>query len=186
MSLGAIAERYAQALYELGVESGKLGVLSDKLRDFADTYEANAELRQALSSPLVGREAADQIITNVAKKLGVPDVGIRGLILMASRGRLVAIRETSDRLTQLCDDKEGVVRAEVTTAAQMPEAYYQELSSKLASAINKKIVLERKVDESLIGGAIARVGDSVLDASVRGRLQKFESDVLSVLSASSV
>jgi F-type H+-transporting ATPase subunit delta len=83
----------------------------------------------------------------------------------------------------MVDLKEGVLRASVTTAAMMPESYYQSLTSKLAAATKKKIVLTREVDEDLVGGAIARIGDTLIDGSIRGKLQKMERSLLSAVTA---
>lgn len=181
MSVGAVAERYAQALFELGDESGTLSSLSDKLREFALTYESSRELRGALNNPVLSIEQRKGLVSEVAKKIGVPEVGIKGLQFMAQRGRLPALSATVERLTELSDEKHGVLRASVTTAVPMSENYYQSLSSQLSLATKKKIVLERSVDEDLVGGAIARVGDMLIDGSVRGKLQKLERDLLSAV-----
>lgn len=184
-SLGAVAERYAQALFELGVESGSLRQLVQKINDFTVTYQSSPELRSVLRDPLVTKEQSQAVLRAVATKLQVPDWGIRGLLLMARRGRLIALPETALRLTQLCDGHEGVLRAHVATARQMTDSYYKEFADRLSAATKKRIILEKSVDASLVGGAIARVGDAVIDASVRGRLDQFEARVLSGLSARS-
>lgn len=181
MSVGAVAERYAQALFELGEESGTLAGLSDKLREFALTYESSRELRGALNNPIVSMEQRKGLVSEVAKKVGVPEIGIKGLQFMAQRGRLPALSATVERLTELSDQKNGILRASVTTATKMPDSYYQALSSQLSAATRKEIVLERSVDEDLVGGAIARVGDMLIDGSVRGKLQKLERDLLSAV-----
>lgn len=183
MSAGAVAERYAQALFELGVESGELGKLAEKIRAFALTYDSNQSLQDTLSNPTMSSDARDAVVRGIAQKLGVSELGIRGLVVMARRGRLPAIAQTATRLIEMCDEKEGIVRASVTTAAKVPESYYQELTSQLQTATNKKVVLERSLDESLVGGAIVRVGDSVVDGSVRGKLEKVERELLAAVSA---
>jgi F-type H+-transporting ATPase subunit delta len=183
MSTGAVAERYAQALFELGVESGTLSALADKLSDFALTYGSSRELRGALNNPVLSNEQRKALVSEVARKLGVPEIGIKGLLFMSQRGRLPALGATVQRLTELADEKNGILRASVTTATSMPESYYQSLSSQLSAATQKKIVLERSVDDDLVGGAIARVGDMLIDGSVRGKLQKLERDLLSAVAA---
>jgi F-type H+-transporting ATPase subunit delta len=177
MSLGAVAERYAHALFELGTESGHLGELSDKLGDFAEVYESSAELRATLTDPTLSAEQKRDVLAGIAKRLSIPDLGLKGLHVMAARGRLGAILATVRRLTELADQQSGLVRAQVTTAVPMPETFYQELCAELERSTRKEIVLKRSVDESLIGGAIAQVGDQVIDGSVRGRLQRAEREI---------
>jgi len=186
MSNGAVAERYAQALFELADEAGELSKLADQIREFAVSYDSNRELSEALSHPTRTTDERDALVRAVAQKVGVSELGIRGLLIMARKGRLPAILATSTRLTELSDEKAGVVRASVTTASKMPESYYQALTSKLEAAMSKKVVLERDIDESLVGGAIARVGDAVVDGSVRGKLERVERDLLSAVSAGSL
>lgn len=185
MSVGAVAERYAQALFELGDETGVLSDLAEKLRDFAHAYESSRELRGALTNPVLSLEERKALVSAMAQRIGVPEIGVRGLQFMAQRGRLPALSATAQRLTELADEKNGILRASVTTAAAMPDSYYQTLTSQLSLATKKRIVLERSVDEDLVGGAIARVGDMLIDGSVRGKLQKLERDLLSAVAAGS-
>jgi len=183
MSASTVAERYAQAIFELGVESGELSALATGLGDFAEAFESNEELKSTLLNPLLPREKLGELISTVGKRLGLSELGIRALRVMSNRGRLSALRETVEHLTQLHDEKEGILRAHVTTAVEMPEAYYKEFSERLERATQRRVVLVRSVDPALVAGAVARVGGAVLDASVQGRLSKFEHDVLKAIAA---
>ncbi len=178
MSAGAIAERYAQALFELGDEAGNLAVLSEKLGYFVNTYETSRQLRSTLRNPTLSDAQQVAILSAVAKKIGVPELGVKGLLVMARRGRLDALGATVARLSELADIKNGVVRASVITAAKMPESYYQSLTTQLQNALKKKVILERSVDTELVGGAIAQVGDMVIDGSIRGQLAKVEREII--------
>lgn len=183
MSHGAVAERYAQAIFELGEESGGLAAVSQKLSDFAATYAANRELSQALNNPVMSPDERRSLIAAVAKKIGVPEIGVQSLYVMAQRGRLPFLEATAARLRELCDDKNGVIRAHVTTATAMSESYYQSLQKQLEAVTKKKVVLEKSTDATLVGGAIAQVGDTVIDSSVRGQLEKVERELLTAIAA---
>jgi F-type H+-transporting ATPase subunit delta len=184
VSAGLVAERYALALYELGTESGQLSALSDKLVAFGETYASSRELQKALSNPTVETAKRETIVTEIARKIGVPELGIKGLVILVRRRRIGAVVAIAARLRSLSDEKAGVIRAEVTTAQKMPEGYYSALASKLAEVTKKKIVLERFEDSSLLGGAVARLGDTVIDGSLSGRLDQAERTILSALSSS--
>jgi F-type H+-transporting ATPase subunit delta len=183
MSVGAVAERYAQALFELGEESGQLSTIAEKVRSFVEVFESSRELRAVLHNPTVKKEERRSLLSAIARRLSVPDVAEKCLLIMADRRRLSALSAMTQRLTEMVDLKEGVLRASVTTAAMMPESYYQSLTSKLAAATKKKIVLTREVDEELVGGAIARIGDTLIDGSIRGKLQKMERSLLAAVTA---
>jgi F-type H+-transporting ATPase subunit delta len=181
MSAGAVAERYAQALFELGNESGELALLTEKLGDFVSSFESNSQFRGILSNPTVSAQERRAVITEVARRLSVPDLGVKGLLVLAERGRLVALGSIIRRLSELADEKNGILRARVTTASVMPESYFQDLSSKIEETTGKKVVFERIVDEALVGGTITQVGDQVIDGSVRGRLDRIERELLSAV-----
>jgi F-type H+-transporting ATPase subunit delta len=183
MSVGAVAERYAQALFELGEEDGSLERMTEQLQAFAAAYEQSKELRSTLNNPILGAEERAGLLTAVAERLGVSPLAVNGLKLMARRRRLPALSAIVTRLTELVDKKSGVLRASVTTAAAMPESYYESLVTQLSSATRKKVILSRSIDEELIGGAIAKVGDTVIDGSIRGKLRVLERDLLSAVVA---
>ncbi len=184
MSEGMVAERYAQALFEIGSESGQLPLLADKMIAFADLYASSRELKKTLENPILDPKARDGILGEVSKRLGLPDIAVKSLMLMGRRGRLSIVVAVASRLRQLSDEKAGVLRAQVTTAQKMPESYYSGITDRLAQITKKKIVLERAEEPSLLGGAIARVGDLVIDGSVRGRLEETERGLVAALSAS--
>lgn len=185
MSVGAVAERYAQALFELGVAGGSLPVLAEKLRQFAQVYTASPELRLALENPTLTEEQREAILVEVARRVGVPDVGTKALRLMARRRKLPALSALAERLLALADEKGGVVRASITTAQKMPESYYQTLSSRIAAATQRKVILERQEDPSLLGGAIAKIGDAIIDGSLKGRLDGLERQLFQAFSTES-
>ena len=183
MSVGAVAERYAQAIFELGREQDQTGPLREQLSAFSSAVERSPELQEALGNPLLPVAQRDAIIRAVSERVGVSALGVRSLLVVAKRNRMGALADIVGRLNQLVDESEGVVRARVVTAAEMPESYFQSLTEQLEATTHKRVVLERSVDPDLIGGAVAHLGDMVLDASVRGRLRDFEQQVLVALAA---
>jgi F-type H+-transporting ATPase subunit delta len=186
MSLGQVVERYAQAIFELGQEHDLLGSLCQGMADFGSNYDKSADLREVLSNPLIPKDQVAQALRSVAQQSGVPDLGISALLVLWKRNRLSAITAIAARLSELRDNQEGIVRAHLTTAVQMPDSYYQAVSDRIAQATHKRVILEHQVDSQLVAGAVARVGGSVLDASVQGRLTKFKQQVLSALAAGSL
>jgi F-type H+-transporting ATPase subunit delta len=177
MSEGAIAERYAQALLELGQEKSQLAALAAGMAAFARAMESSRQLRSVALDPTVLREERAAVLRAVAERLAMPEVGIKGLLLIAARGRIGVIGAISRRLGELSDEVSGVLRGAVTTAREMPETFFTSLSEGVAAATGKKVVLSRAVDPSLIGCAVARIGDSTIDASVLGRLSDIQREL---------
>jgi F-type H+-transporting ATPase subunit delta len=81
-------------------------------------------------------------------------------------------------LRELADARKGVVRAEVTTAAPLSEAYYGRLQAQLEKMTGKKVVVDRKTDPLLIAGVVTRIGDRILDGSLRTRLQSIKDSLM--------
>jgi F-type H+-transporting ATPase subunit delta len=98
--------------------------------------------------------------------------------LLAARRRLRALPEIARRLGGLADEKAGILRATVTSAVPLPEAFYEKLTSELEAATRRKILLEKLHDPTLIAGVVTRIGDNTIDGSVKGRLAELERRLL--------
>lgn len=174
MSGGAVAERYARAIFELGVEAGQIEALSGQIRSFADTYASSRELQGVLSNPLIEAAKRHAILQDVATRVGLSGVGLNALKFLAQRNRLSFVPEIARRLASLADEKAGVVRATVTSAGPLPESFYERLMTELEAATQRKVALDRRQDASLIAGVVTRIGDNTIDGSVKGRLAEIE------------
>jgi F-type H+-transporting ATPase subunit delta len=180
MSFEAIAARYAQALFDIGVETGTLGRIADETQSFADTYAASDELRSVLDNPLVPEASRDALLLEVAARLGLGDIVKNTMRLLAQRHRLAVVPAMARTLVKMSDDQQGIVRASVTSAAAMDEAYAKRLQAELEKMMGKRVVLTRKVDTTLLAGVVTRVGDTVIDGSLRTRLNGLKSQLMSM------
>lgn len=185
MSIAAVAERYAQAVFELAVASGNARQLADALGKFAQSFSSDGNLRAALEDPTLPKDQQRELLVAVAQRCGLADIGTRALLLMTARRRLAAVPAMADKVVALVDEKEQIMRAEVTTAQKLPESFYVQLTEQLSKATGKKILLDRREDPEIIGGAVARVGDAFIDGSIRGRLETLERQLTAALAAES-
>src|SRR6187399_1194804 len=101
-----IAERYARAIFDLGVETGTLAALVDQVKSFASAYEVSADLRSVLDNPLVPLEKRQQILADLASKLGAGPFAVNTLRYLAQRRRLTLLPEIARRLGTLSDEKQ--------------------------------------------------------------------------------
>lgn len=180
MSSQAVAERYATAIFELGLETGQLAGLVGQFADFAATYRSNPELANLLENPLIEQEKRDAILLEVASRVGVTGFALNAIRLLAQRRKLRAVPDIAKKLSELADRHAGVLRATVTSAVPLAESFYERLKSDLEAATNRRIVLERRQDPSLIAGVVTRIGDHTIDGSVRGRLAEIERQLQSL------
>lgn len=174
----AVAERYARAVFELAVEAGQVAEVGAQIRSLAETYAGSPELRAVLENPVVDESSRDALLKDVGARLGLSTLALNALRLLGSRHRVSILPEIASLLTQFADEEAGVLRATVTSAKPLPEAYYQQLSAELEKRTRRKIILDRKEDPSLIAGVVTRIGDHTVDGSVRGRLSAIERKLL--------
>jgi F-type H+-transporting ATPase subunit delta len=180
MSEGTVAERYARAIFELGVEAGQVVALSEQIRSFAETYSNSPELRAVLDNPMIEPERRSAMLADVAAKIGLSGVGLNAVRLLAHRSRLASLPAIARRLASLADEKAGVVRAVVISAAPLPESFYERLMRELESATSRKVAIDRQQDPTLIAGVVTRIGDNTIDGSIKGRLAEIRRQLSSL------
>jgi F-type H+-transporting ATPase subunit delta len=171
MSLSIVARRYARAVLDLGVELGQLDSIVSEMDAFAAAWESSPELRNAVENPLVPHAAKKSVVQEVANRLGVGSVTRNTLLLLVDRRRAKALPYLAQSLREYADARKGLLRAEVTTATPLSEAYYSRLQTQLEAMTGKKVVVDRRTDPALIAGVVTRIGDRILDGSLRTRLQ---------------
>ena len=174
-----VARRYARAILEIGIESGTVDALVEEITAVAQAYASSAELRGALEDPLVSAEAKRAIVNGVADRLGIAGTARSALLLLADRRRLIVLPAIAQALKEMNDLRKGVVRAEVTTAVRLGDAYYARLQAQLEKMTGKKVVLDRREDPGIIGGVVTRIGDTIIDGSLRARLDEMKQTLLS-------
>jgi F-type H+-transporting ATPase subunit delta len=178
MSHEAIARRWARAIFELGQEGGHLAELSRDIGAFAETWAHNHELSAVVDNPLVPDASRVAVLREVFDKMGLHDAAKATLRLLAQKRRLVALPAIARQLARLVDEAENVIRAEVTSAGPLTEGYLAKLRGELEKATGKKVIITHKQDKSLIGGVVTRIGDQVIDGSVKARLSTFRDSLL--------
>jgi F-type H+-transporting ATPase subunit delta len=178
MSYDAIARRWARAIFELGKETNSVARLNDDIGSFAETYANNAELAAVLTNPLVPEAAREGAIVDIAGRMNLSDMAKSTLRLLAQKRRVGALPLIARQLARLADEDQNVLRAEVATAGPVGDDYLAKLRAQLEKATGKKVSIVHKVDKSLIGGVVTRIGDRVIDGSVKTRLATFRESLL--------
>lgn len=173
-----VSRRYARAFFELGSENGSLDTIVSDFTKLAEVYSENAELRAALTDPMVALDAKRGILSAIAQRLGATPVSTRGLLLLGDRRRLAALPQIATTLRELADKKRGVSRAEILSAKPLSESHQTALKAQLDRLTGKQIVLDITIDPSLIAGVVVRIGDTVLDGSIRARLAEAKQNLL--------
>jgi F-type H+-transporting ATPase subunit delta len=169
-------EAYANALLEVARVEGHLAEIEDELFRFARTFEGSDELRMALSDPML---PADRRVAVVEELLG--GKALRSSVALASfvvaAGRAGELSEIVDRFVELAAAEQRRAVAEVRSAVPLTQEQTDRLREALNHATGKDVDVKVVVDPSVIGGVIARVGDVVIDGSVRRRLEQLKEQI---------
>lgn len=178
MSVSIVARRYARALLELGLEEGQLDSMVREIDAVAEAWETSPDLRNALENPIVSLAAKKAVMSDLAEALQASATARRALLLLVDRRRTRALPYIASALREMADARKGLLRAEVTTAEPLSDGYYARLQKQLEAMTGQRVVVDRRTDPSLIGGVITRIGDRILDGSLRTRLQSLRDALL--------
>jgi len=173
-----VSRRYARALRDIGIGDSSLDQLVADLSKIADVYEGSPDLRASVDNPLVPLVAKKAILTELCDKLALAKTVKHAVLLLGDRRRLRLVPEIATMLREMSDARKGIVRAEVTTAVALGDGFYQKLQATLEKLTHKVVVLDKKHDPTLIGGVVLRIGDLVLDSSLKTRLQGLKQALL--------
>lgn len=166
-----ISRRYAKALLSLGREDGQYEEYGRDLQEFGDLCAANSEFFKVISSQIFSIEDRKKILEVVLEKSPFSDVVKNFLRLLLDKNRIGAVQEISGYYSRLTDELSNVTRADITTARPLKEEQLDKLKEALTGLTSKKVKTVIKEDESIIGGLIVKVGDLVLDGSVKAQLR---------------
>lgn len=178
MSWETVAKRYAQAIFELGIESSSVASLTDEVKQMAHVYETSADLRGILDNPLVSEGDRQAVIDELAARMGLSATGKNTLGLLAERRRMPALPAIAKELGRLADERAGILRGTVTSATPLTETYFHKLQREVERLTGKKVLLERHQDPGLIAGLVVRIGDRIIDGSARARLEQVREQLL--------
>ncbi len=168
---GSVARRYARALFQIGVDQASFETLGKQLDALAELYTGSPDLRQTLESPVFKpsekRAIVEKLLPRVASSRLVHNFGL----LLLERGRIAMLPAIARAFRELSDAHAGRVRATVTSAEPLGAEALARVQRALEKRTGKRVLVETAVDAKLIGGVVARVGDLVLDGSLRTQLE---------------
>jgi len=166
----AAARRYAKAFAATFGDPAALEKAVAELAGFAGVVEQSRELRSVMQNPAVGEAAKTAILDEVLTRMGASATTARLLSLIRSRGRLALARRIAVEAERIAFERLGKTRVEVTSATALSDADRAELTQRMSALSGKEAVVTTRVDPSLIGGVVARIGSVVYDGSVKNQL----------------
>ena len=170
-----IAQVYSRALFEVAKESGKLDTIREQLDEFADALAEGRELQVFLFSPYFSTEEKKDGLRRVLD--GADESLLNFLELLVEKHRMPAIFRIRRRLDELWEQENRLLPVQVTSAIELDGSTVEQIGDAIGEQTGRRIELTRQVDPDILGGIVLRVGNSILDASIRHRLEQLRKQV---------
>ncbi|MGC1233320.1 MAG: F0F1 ATP synthase subunit delta [Xanthobacteraceae bacterium] len=168
--LSGMAGRYANALFELALETNAIEAVKTELDRFDAIVADNADLTRLVRSPVFSAEEQLQALSAVLERMGIRGLAANFLKLAASNRRLFAVRDMIKAFRALVAQHKGEATAAVTVAEPLKDAHVDALRAALKAVSGKDVDLDVKVDPAILGGLVVKLGSRMVDSSLRTKL----------------
>ncbi len=170
MLKGAVAGRYAEALYEIALENKLVDKVEQELKTVVGVLEQSNQLKKVLFHPRITADQKKEVLASLFEGR-VSEVTMNFLAILVERQREMYLADITDYFVELANKARNICDVHVTSAVELTGDEKKRLAAAMAKCTGKKVRLSYKVDPKLLGGVVVRVGDKVIDGSVVARLQ---------------
>ncbi len=174
MIASKVSKRYAKALFSLGREEGKIGEYARDLAGFTDFFQSHQEFSTAVSSQIFALEDRKRVLNTVLDKSGLSGPVRNFLNVLLDKDRIRALPAVAEHYKTLMDEASNIARAEVLVPKPLRSDVLERLQKRLGEMTSKQIRIEVREEPSLIGGMVVKIGDLVLDGSVKTQIRSLK------------
>jgi F-type H+-transporting ATPase subunit delta len=168
--LKSVSVQYANAFADIAIAQGAPQTTVRQLADFGEAFAGSAELRNFLGSPAVDTQIKHRVIEKIVAKQGAGRIIRNFLFVIVDHHRAHMLPEIIAAVQDVVRQRQGIAEAEISSAVELSAAQKTELAKTLGRLTGKRIEPKYSLDPALLGGAIARVGDTIYDGSLQSRL----------------
>jgi F-type H+-transporting ATPase subunit delta len=170
-----LAQVYARSVFEVAREQGKLDELREQIAQFADALDENRDLAVFFFSPYFSTSEKQESLARVLD--GADPVLLNFLSLLIENHRMPVIFRIRHEFERLWDEENRTLPVEITSAIELDQATTESLGKTIGERAGRKVTLTARVDPDILGGIVVRVGNSILDSSIRNRLEQLRRHV---------
>ena len=172
---GELAERYAQALFDLALADNAADAVERELSQLRDAIVESADLRRLIESPVIGADDKERALGAVLQKSGASQLTRNFLGVVARNRRLFVLPNIIAAYLTIAANHRGEVTAQVISAQPLDEGQVARLRDQIKASVGRDINLDAEVDSGLLGGLIVKVGSRMIDSSLRTKLTRLQS-----------
>jgi F-type H+-transporting ATPase subunit delta len=172
-----LAKRYAKALFQVGKEENGLDEFNKALSEMAQLYAEMPEVGDVLTNPLYPQEVREKVMTHLIEAMKAPAMMANFFNLLVQKRRADVLLDIAEVFRALVDEDRNVCQGKVISATEISSDLNDKIKATLEKITGKQVVVANEVDPAIIGGIIARVGDLVLDGSIKTQLKGLEESI---------
>lgn len=170
--MSTLADHYADALADVAIQQNSVAQVRRELADFLGLVRESPDLALILDSPAVQRANKRAVVEALVKQMGASRTLRNFLWVVVDRGRTRLLLEIQEAFDRRLDERQGIVRAEVSSAHELAEKEKAELRGALERLTGRRVEAAYRLDPALLAGTVVRVGSTIYDGSVRTQLEK--------------
>jgi len=166
-----VSKRYAEALFEVALEENSLDKFKEEIKAVSNILDSEKKLKTIFEHPKLSNDEKKDILNklfegNISKEV------LNFLYIIVDKGREKYIKDIKNEYIILSNQEQGIVEGQAITAVKMDDEKLERLELELSKKLNKTIKLTNKIDQTVLGGVFVKIGDKVIDSSVKGRIDE--------------
>ena len=172
------ANRYSLALYELASESNSLTKIEENSNAFLKLISNSKDFNNLIKDPTVSRDSLNQVIKKISDNFSLEILFKNFLSFLISKRRFFYVKQILKNFNEICSEKRGELKAEIKSAKNLTQDEINKITQELSNNFKSEIKLNYTHDQSLIGGLVVQIGSTMIDTSIKKKLQQLETKMI--------
>ena len=172
------ANRYSLALYELASESNSLSKIEENSQALLKLISSSEDFNNLIKDPTVSRDILNQVIKKISDNFKLEVLFKNFLSFLITKRRFFYVQQILKNFNQICSEKRGELKAEIKSAKNLTQDEINKITQELSNNFQSEIKLNYTHDQSLIGGLVVQIGSTMIDTSIKKKLQQLETKML--------
>ena len=172
------ANRYSLALYELASESNTLSKIEENSHAFLKLISNSKDFNNFIKDPTVTRDSLNQVVEKITDKFSLEILFKNFLSFLISKRRFFYVKQILKNFNEICSEKRGELKAEIKSAKNLTKDEINKITQELSNNFKSEIKLNYTHDQSLIGGLVVQIGSTMIDTSIKKKLQQLENRMI--------
>ena len=172
------ANRYSLALYELASEANLLSKIEENSSALLKLISSNKDFNSLIKDPTVSRDILNQVIKKISDNFSLEILFKNFLSFLVTKRRFFYIQKILKSFNVICSEKRGELKAEIKSAKNLTQDEINEITKELSNNFKSEIKLNYTHDQSLIGGLVVKIGSTMIDTSIKKKLQQLETKMI--------